>query len=177
MNHVLQNRRHFLRQSAATVLAAGTVSRLAWAAPQVPQPAAATHAIRLGGPVFQAPEDPAALAQAHRALGYRAAYCPAVNLNDADRIRAISEAFARHDVVIAEVGRWVNLLDADPARARRTSRPSPMAWLWRKRLMLAAAWTSPDHSIPMSGMDPTPRIYCASSLMRPSKTRGRSSMP
>ena len=28
----------------------------------------------------------------------------------------IERGFARHDVVIAEVGRWVNLLDADPAK-------------------------------------------------------------
>lgn len=107
------HRRRFLQQSAATIMAAGTVSELAWAAPQA---AAAPQAIRLGGPMFQAPEDPDALAQAHRTLGYRAAYCPAVDLIDSDRIRDIAQAFARHDVVIAEVGRWVNLMDADPAR-------------------------------------------------------------
>jgi len=73
------------------------------------------HPLRLGAPVFNAPEDPEALARAHRQLGYRAAYCPSVTLEQPDRIRALREAFARHDVVIAEVGRWVNLLDADPA--------------------------------------------------------------
>ena len=56
------------------------------------------------------------MAQAHRRLGYRAAYCPAVELKDETRIRDIEQAFARHDVVIAEVGRWVNLLDADPPK-------------------------------------------------------------
>ena len=61
-------------------------------------------------------EEPEALALAHRNLGYRAAYCPAVPLHESDRIREISQAFSRHDVVIAEVGRWVNLLDADPVR-------------------------------------------------------------
>ena len=33
-----------------------------------------------------------------------------------DRIGEISRAFAKHDVVIAEVGRWCNLLDADAAK-------------------------------------------------------------
>lgn len=75
--------------------------------------------IRLGGPANAKTPDPDALALAHRALGYRAAYCPNVPLQDADRIRAILEAFARHDVVIAEVGRWCNLLDADAEKRRQ----------------------------------------------------------
>ena len=70
----------------------------------------------MGGPVFHAPQDPEELALAHRKLGYRAAYCPGVSLKDKERIRDIARAFAKHDVVIAEVGRWCNLLDADPAR-------------------------------------------------------------
>jgi sugar phosphate isomerase/epimerase len=45
----------------------------------------------------------------------RAAYCPGVELNDRQRIRAIEQAFVEADVVIAEVGRWKNLLAADPA--------------------------------------------------------------
>ena len=72
--------------------------------------------IRLGGPIFQKFDDPEELALAHRNLGYGAAYCPAVALADSDRVRATAAAFAKHDVVIAEVGRWVNLLDADPGR-------------------------------------------------------------
>lgn len=75
-----------------------------------------SHPIRLGGPVFAKTDDPAELALAHRALGYRAAYCPDVALRDTARVTAIREAFAKHDVVIAEVGRWCNLLDADAAR-------------------------------------------------------------
>jgi sugar phosphate isomerase/epimerase len=63
--------------------------------------------------------DPEALAQAHRKKGYGAAYCPEIRLDDRERIRATAEAFARHDVVIAEVGRWVNLLDADPEKRRQ----------------------------------------------------------
>ena len=75
--------------------------------------------IRLGGPSFAKTEDPEALALAHRNLGYRAAYCPGVALKDTDRIRAFREAFAKHDVVIAEVGRWCNLLDADSGKRRQ----------------------------------------------------------
>lgn len=75
-----------------------------------------SHAVRLGGPVFNMPPDPEGMALAHRKLGYRAAYCPGVGLNEKERIREIEAAFAKHDVVIAEVGRWVNLLDADPVR-------------------------------------------------------------
>jgi sugar phosphate isomerase/epimerase len=66
--------------------------------------------------VFDAPGDPEGLALAHRKLGYRAAYCPGVDLNDSKRIRDFETAFAKHDVVIAEVGRWVNLMDADPGK-------------------------------------------------------------
>lgn len=77
------------------------------------------HPIRLGGPAFADAADPEALALAHRKLGYSAAYCPNIPLNDADRIRAVREAFARHEVVIAEVGRWCNLLDSDPEKRRQ----------------------------------------------------------
>jgi hypothetical protein len=104
------DRRAFLVAAGATA-AAGALSREARAA----SPAAR---IRLGAPVSVPGGDPDALAQAHRAKGYRAAYCPDIRLDDRERIRATVEAFARHDVVIAEVGRWVNLLDPDP-EARR----------------------------------------------------------
>jgi sugar phosphate isomerase/epimerase len=113
---VTPDRRRFLQQSATAVFAAGSVSQLAKALPQAAQDASRPRAIRLGAPIFDAPEEPEALALAHRNLGYRAAYCPAVPLDESDRIREISQAFSRHDVVIAEVGRWVNLLDADPVR-------------------------------------------------------------
>lgn len=82
------------------------------------QQASPAGTIRLGGPIFESTDDPEQLALAHKKLGYRAAYCPDVKLEDADRIKAISEAFARHDVVIAEVGRWCNMMDADPAKRK-----------------------------------------------------------
>ncbi len=79
-------------------------------------------AIRLGGPVRIRGDDPEELARAHRRLGYRGAYCPRIAINDTDRIKATAAAFAKHDVVIAEVGRWVNLLDRDPKKRKENLR-------------------------------------------------------
>ncbi len=75
--------------------------------------------MRLGAPVFVDSEDPEELALAHRRLGYRAAFCPEADLGDRARLRAIERAFARHDVVIAEVGVWNNLLDPNPKERSR----------------------------------------------------------
>lgn len=74
--------------------------------------------IRFGGPIFSKSNDPGELAREHRRLGYSAAYCPPVEINDRERIRAIEQAFARENVVIAEVGAWRNLLDPDPEKRR-----------------------------------------------------------
>ena len=110
------NRREFIRNTGRGALVAGAAAGLAISAAE--QPAGAPNPVRLGGPIFEKSDDPELLARAHRNLQYGAAYCPAVALEDTDRVRAISEAFARHDVVIAEVGRWCNLLDADPAKRK-----------------------------------------------------------
>jgi sugar phosphate isomerase/epimerase len=104
------DRRQFLAAAGATAFAASASRRA--------DPAGA-GAIRLGAPVSVPGGDPEALARAHRAKGYRAAYCPDLPLDDAARIRDTVAAFVRHDVVIAEVGRWVNLLDADPAKRKQ----------------------------------------------------------
>ncbi len=86
--------------------------------------------IRFGGPVFMrqdekaagageshaaAADDPAALARAHKAKGFTAAYAPYVDLNDKERVRAVREAFAAEGVMLAEVGYWQNLLDTGEA--------------------------------------------------------------
>jgi sugar phosphate isomerase/epimerase len=76
---------------------------------------AAGRPVRLGGPVFLKSDDPVQLAREHRRLGYSAAYCPAATSKEAERIRAIRDAFAKENVVIAEVGAWKNLLDPDDA--------------------------------------------------------------
>ena len=118
MNKQYTGRRQFL-QGAAGVLAGSVLASARNSTAQVPEP---LHSIRLGAPVYDAPEDPEALARLHRDLGYRAAYCPQVELNDKERIRDISRAYAKHDVVIAEVGRWCNLLDVDPKK--RADKPA-----------------------------------------------------
>jgi len=75
--------------------------------------AAAGRRIRLGGPIFLQSDDPEELAREHRKLGYGAATCPKATAEDSVRVRAIEKAFAGQDVVIAEVGAWVNMLDPD----------------------------------------------------------------
>lgn len=112
------NRRTFVEHTVGLATLATVTQPLLHAAEQSAQKAAGPYPIRLGAPVFNAPDDPEELALAHRKLGYRAAYCPPASLDDPARIKALREAFARHDVVLAEVGRWVNLLDADPQKRR-----------------------------------------------------------
>src|SRR5260370_29133851 len=75
--------------------------------------AASPRPIRLGGPIFLKSDDPRELAREHRRLGHSAAYCPAAKATDTPRIRAIEQAFAAENVVIAEVGAWCNMLDPD----------------------------------------------------------------
>ena len=124
MNQRGTGRRAFLAQASG--LAAGIVAGRGLSAAKpasAAEPAGATpaSALRLGAPVSASGDDPEGLARTHRELGYRAAYCPDVPLSDTARLRATTEAFARHDVVLAEVGRWVNLLvsDADERRKNR----------------------------------------------------------
>lgn len=60
--------------------------------------------MRLGGPIFLESEDPAALAREHSRLGYGAAYCPPVTLDQPERIRAIREAYAREGLTCLPAG-------------------------------------------------------------------------
>jgi sugar phosphate isomerase/epimerase len=62
------------------------------------------------------------LAREHRRLGYSAAYCPRAKAEDAARAREIERAFAQENVIIAEVGAWVNLLDPDEGKRRANFR-------------------------------------------------------
>ena len=113
------NRRAFLKDSLAVLATAALLQPTTALFGDAPSAKTGLRPIRLGGPSFAATEDPEALALAHRKLGYRAAYCPGVSLKDTDRIKALAAAFAKQDVVISEVGRWCNLLDADPANRRQ----------------------------------------------------------
>ena len=111
----LTSRRAFLGDS----LAVAATAALLGPPGMVGAAEAPVRGLRLGGPCFAKTQDPEALALAHREAGYRAAYCPAVALKDTARVTAIREAFAKHDVVIAEVGRWCNLLEADSEKRRQ----------------------------------------------------------
>ena len=76
-------------------------------------------AIRLGGPVFCVTDDPVELAKAHSKLGYRAAYCPSVALEDKQKIALIEKVFKAENIVIAEVGVWINIMDVDEAKRKQ----------------------------------------------------------
>ena len=118
MHHQGINRRHFVKalSTATAVAASGWLTAELNAAGARKQ---LSGSIRLGAPVFKAPADPEELALAHAKLGYRAAYCPGVELKDTARIRAIEASFKRQDIAIAEVGRWVNLMEADSEKRRQ----------------------------------------------------------
>lgn len=79
----------------------------------------AAQPLYLGGPIFLKSEDPVELAKEHRRLGYSAAYVPKVELKDSARIAALRKAFAEQNVLIAEVGAWVNMLDQDAEKRRK----------------------------------------------------------
>ncbi len=94
-------RRGFLATSAGALMAASS-----------------SLPVRLGGPIFLKSEDPRELAREHRRLGYSAAYCPAATVENSALIAEIQKAFAAENVVIAEVGAWVNMLDPDAEKRR-----------------------------------------------------------
>lgn len=118
MNQKHVGRRDVLKGTLGVVAAAGIGSRSATAAENQQSSGRNADKVRLGAPVFAKTDDPEQLALAHLKLGYRAAYCPPVKLEDSDRIKAFKDTYARHDLVIAEVGRWVNLMDADPEKRK-----------------------------------------------------------
>lgn len=111
-----QNRRAFLTQALYASAGAGAVGAIANSLAEPVATAPARHAILLGGPAFAGTDDPEIVARWHRERSYGAAYCPNIPLNDAARIRATAAAFEKERVVLAEVGRWVNLMDADPEK-------------------------------------------------------------
>lgn len=105
------SRRGFIHSSAAL---AGSVLL-----PTLPALTMAQNSLRLGGPIFLKSDDPEELAREHRRLRYSAAYVPAVELKDTVKINAIRKAFAAQNVLIAEVGAWVNMLDQDAGKRRK----------------------------------------------------------
>ncbi|ADB40016.1 sugar phosphate isomerase/epimerase family protein [Spirosoma linguale] len=106
------SRRTFLQSSALLASSALLPSYL-------PLVRTAPKPLRLGGPIFLKSNDPDELAREHRRLQYSAAYVPTVDLTDTNRIETIRKAFAAQNVLIAEVGAWVNMLDQDAEKRRK----------------------------------------------------------
>ena len=74
--------------------------------------------MRLGVGLQFATDDPDEIARGYVEAGYSAAVCPAVTLDQKERIHSIRDAFGRHDVMLAEIGAWNNMLDPDPVRRK-----------------------------------------------------------
>jgi len=73
--------------------------------------------MRLGAPVFTDAADPQAWVEAHRRLGYSAAYCP--NLTGEDQASALARAAEQAGLLIAEVGAWSNPLSPNENERKR----------------------------------------------------------
>jgi sugar phosphate isomerase/epimerase len=75
--------------------------------------------MRLGGPVFDVGTDPQAWADAHRRLGYSAAFLPEKLVPDAAALAACVDAAKRADLLLAEVGAWSNPISRDEEQRRQ----------------------------------------------------------
>jgi sugar phosphate isomerase/epimerase len=69
--------------------------------------------VRLGGPLFTKYKDPGEWIDALKKAGYRAAYCPVDTTASGEEIKAYKSAAKRADIVISEVGTWVNTISPD----------------------------------------------------------------
>lgn len=72
--------------------------------------------MRLGASYRPSLDNPEEIARFYVDSGYSAAVCPTVSVDQPERMRAIVNAFARHNILLAEVGAWNNMMDIDPAK-------------------------------------------------------------
>ena len=133
-------------------------------------------ALLIGAPIFLKSDDPAALAREHRRVGYSAAYCPAVRIGEKEKLRAIEAAFAKENVVIAEVGAWKNLLDVDPVK-RKENFDYVVERMAIADEVGAAALTSQGATTRGRGLGRIPKISQKKVLMRRLRTAAGSSTP
>jgi sugar phosphate isomerase/epimerase len=131
MRHQSVSRRIFLGEAGGAAAFSAAYAAIANSRSLTGKAARQRRVLRLGGPIFVKSDDPAVLAEAHRALGYRAAYAPDVSLADKAKIKLVIKEFAARDVLISEVGAWVNIMDPDPLKRRKN-----MAYV-QERLALA----------------------------------------
>ena len=101
-------RKEFIRMSAgaAAIAASGRMHLFGGHAKGSP-------AVRLGGPLFRKSKDPAEWIDTLKQAGYRAAYCPVDDTATDEEIRAYKSAAQNADIVISEVGVWVNTCSPD----------------------------------------------------------------
>ncbi len=81
--------------------------------PSISQPLANKTYIRLGGPLFEKFDSPDTWIAALKKQNYRAAYCPLKPGSSYDEIKAYKQASKKADIIISEVGVWVNLISPD----------------------------------------------------------------
>ena len=100
-------RRDFIKKSiAGTTLLITSSTLKSWAQKK-------SRPLRLGGPIFEKYDGPDAWAEAHKRLGYRAAYCPIGANEKEDVVNAYAKAAKKADIIIAEVGAWSNPISPD----------------------------------------------------------------
>ena len=77
--------------------------------------------MRLGATIYKYGqfEDPETYVAECQRCGYRAAVCPKDFVDDIEKRRAMKRGFQKVDIVIAEVGAWVNALDPRPEERAR----------------------------------------------------------
>ena len=107
------DRRHFTKLTLSSAAILTTVPTLSF---NVNKPQETP--VRLGAQLFEkynSPEEWVALLRKYR---YTAAYCP-VELGASEvTVKAYEQAAIKADIWIAEVGSWVNTLDADPVKRK-----------------------------------------------------------
>lgn len=78
--------------------------------------------IRIGGPLFCSDKDPELWVKTAHDQGYRAVYAPKILITETDRIKEFRAALKKYDVVVAEVGRWCNLMDLNETKRQENLR-------------------------------------------------------
>jgi sugar phosphate isomerase/epimerase len=106
-------RRNFIALSGSGIAALSIMPSGIVASPNI------QSQIRLGGPVFGKYNSPDEWIALHKALGYRAAYCPVTPGTDSKLINEYQTAAAKNDIVIAEVGAWSNPISPDQETSQK----------------------------------------------------------
>jgi len=99
-------RRTFNKQALQTAAFVGI-------SPSFVKSSADTPYIRLGGPLFEPINSPESWIESLKRKNYRAAYCPLKPDAPSEEIKAYEQAAKKADIVISEVGVWINLISTD----------------------------------------------------------------